>query len=151
MNAPLLLQSPIAQPTRPAPTFTVARALSWLGHDCHTHCAAGIGGLPVELWFLRRAGILPMMPPGALLLVGLDDSDEPLTRIRRRIGQVNRCTRADAIHLRERSGGAIGRALVTVMRAAWQERDFPFRFSGDPAQLGTERRPVAASRVGERS
>ncbi len=146
MNAPLLLQSPIAQPTRPAPTFTLARALSWLGHDCQ--CSMGIGGLPVELWFIHLAGNLPMVPDGAVVVVDLGQCDEPLPAIRRLIGQFNRCAGVDGIQLRERNVRDTGPAVLPVMRAASRESRLRRLLAGVPARPGTGRRPVAAGRVG---
>ncbi len=151
MNAPRLVQSRIVRAAPPVPTFTLGRALSWLGHDCRGQCSTGIGGLRVELWFIHRTGNLPMMPRGAVVVVDLGQCDEPLPPIRRLIGQVNRCAGVDGIQLRERNVSDTGPAVATVVAASSLESRLRGLLAVDPARPGTERRPVAASRVGERS
>jgi len=38
----------------PAPAFTVATALDWLGHQCTSRCSSSLDDLPAAIWFVRR-------------------------------------------------------------------------------------------------
>ena len=102
MNVPVAIR-----PHRvPAPAFTVASALRWLGHECPSRCAAWAGDLHATVWFIRRRETVWPTPHGTLVIVDLTGSREPVAHIRRRIRDIAACTRADGILVRERRAGA---------------------------------------------
>lgn len=112
MSTSLVIESRIVHAVAPTPTITPARALNWLGHDCHPCGSAGIDGLRIGLWFIRRRDSLQLIPRGTLTMVNLGDNDEPLARIRRPVGEVNGCTRAEDESL---AAAALGDASDTMM------------------------------------
>jgi hypothetical protein len=96
------------------PSFTVARALGWLGHDCAHHCSAALDELPAAIWFVSRAK--PGQPRGTIVVVDPTGSDESIVRIRRVIRDMNRCTRGDRIYVLGRRMADIDNALSIVTR-----------------------------------
>jgi hypothetical protein len=104
----------------PAPAFTLASALCWLGHECPSRCAARAGDLNATVWFIRRRETVWPTPHGTLVVVDLTDSREPVAHIRRRVRDIAACTRADGILVRERRTDDNGGALATVIRPAWR-------------------------------
>jgi len=119
MNAPSTTRS-TGRPLRASrslatATSTVQSALSWVGHSCPSHCSADIDDLHANVWFIRTTRRDRAASQHTLIVVDLSDSSAaPLTEIRRAIRNVNTCTHADGIDVRQRRAGDHGRALAAL-------------------------------------
>src|SRR5689334_18684128 len=100
----------------PAPEFTLATALRWLGHHCAQHCSSRLSDLPAVIWFVRRRS--HARSRGTILVVDPTTSREPVARTHRLIRDINRCTRGEDIQVLGRRTADIGMALSIVTRDA---------------------------------
>jgi hypothetical protein len=104
----------VAAHPSPAPAFTLATALGWLGHQCVSHCSSSLDDLPASIWFVRRRS--PAQPRHTIIVVDLTNVGGSVAWTRRRVHDINRCTRGDSIHVFGRRMADIGNALRIVTR-----------------------------------
>jgi len=112
-----------ARSSAPNASYTLARALRWLRHDCAGCPDATEDILQAPVWFIRReithrivaSGVTRPMA-ASLVVVDLADSSLGLEDRWQLVQAVNRCTRRDRIRVRSRRDTDGGRALAAVDR-----------------------------------
>ncbi|HEU5269720.1 MAG TPA: hypothetical protein VFU36_07335 [Jatrophihabitans sp.] len=125
-------------------SYTLVRALQWLGHNCSGCPAATEDILQAPVCFIRREITHPMVGerehprPMATSLVVIDLADSSLCSEDRRqlLRAVNQCTQPDRIRVRPRRDTDSGRAWAAVDREGG-------RYAGADYRVfrGTRRRP----------
>lgn len=122
------MTAPLAQPPALNATFSLARALRWLGHSCPGCQIAADEVLQAPVWFIRRG--ITLLETTTLVVVDLTGCTLGVDDRRQMLQAVNHCTQPDRIRVHERHQSDVGRALAAVACTARVSTQAEYRAFG---------------------